>query len=800
MTAVRSAGSAARHAWWAASLAASLAGCPRSASVPLFVEVSGDPAPGEYAVWVTDGGGVVREASCPEGGSGMACEPRGVRVGSVSGRTTITVKARGFRFATVDVDPESLPSEGEARVARIDLESLAPFEVTDDYATGFGADGLEAFRSMAYRSDTELGPVLLVKFYLADVRSGRPRAYFQNTPRHPLHWAFAHDVLRVPLDQDAFFAATYRGEDRDAMAGTLALYETVTARSEALGASAPAPLAITFFPSDDLTPDQALAAHRWLEERLGFAPLRGGGPRRTFYLPAGSNQEEELEGGRRAFARAGAAWMRQAELWGTTTLQILNEGEAYGTLRRMSAAELAATVVSFTDVLLLTSLPNDLPIVGGTITELFQTPLAHVNLAAMARGTPNVAWLDASDDPRVRVLLGRLVHFLVRGGTITLEEATLDEAQAFWDAHRPEPVEPAADLSVTGFPAFADLRFADSLSVGTKAANLAELRALLRETAPDGFAVPFSWYDAFLRRTAVAPAACAAAAGDCVVEGRAAGVCATARAICEGAAGGSLRDYVGVLLGHSAFGADSVLREAALDGLRYLIRHGDPDPAFAAAFDARVVAFFGAEKVRLRSSTNAEDLRDFSGAGLYDSCSAFGAGATDRASEEIRKVWASVWNWSAFEERSWWGIDHASVYMGVAVHRAFGEEQANGVLVTQNLADRRVAGMYVNVQAGEVSVTNPEGGERPEIFSILPGDALGEIQVARLSWSSLSPGVPILTEAEVRALYDAASRVQARFARLYGEDPYAMALDLEFKFGAADRALSIKQVRPFAGF
>ena len=63
------------------------------------------------------------------------------------------------------------------------------------------------------------------------------------------------------------------------------------------------------------------------------------------------------------------------------------------------------------------------------------------------------------------------------------------------------------------------------------------------------------------------------------------------------------------------------------------------------------------------------------------------SGTSDPASEEVRKVWASVWNWRAFEERAFWNIDHRAVRMGVAVHQAFPDEQVNGVMITRNIAD-----------------------------------------------------------------------------------------------------------------
>ena len=134
--------------------------------------------------------------------------------------------------------------------------------------------------------------------------------------------------------------------------------------------------------------------------------------------------------------------------------------------------------------------------------------------------------------------------------------------------------------------------------------------------------------------------------------------------------------------------------------------------------------------------------------------------------------------------------------MGVAVTPSYPFEQANGVLITQNIADLTVAGMYVNVQLGEVPVTNPEGGANPEIFSILPGP-LGAVQVARQRFSSLSPDKPILADEEIDSLFVEAGKIQTHFAGLYGKDPYALALDLEFKFHGPDRKLIIKQVRPY---
>jgi len=726
------------------------------------------------------------------------CDGDGVHLGEVPAALRVVVKARGWRTLQTNLDLSAERAAGGTQRVSLAPVPLDPFEVTADYRTGFAAeDGSEAFAEMAHPFATELGPSLAVKFYLElDGPDGQPQVWFQNTRRHPIHYQFVRTVLGRPLTMQEFEHATYRGLDRSAMAGTLVWYPQLRAPADALaGQHLDAPVTLSFFPSDDLTPAQALLAYGLLEERLGFASLVGGRDR-LVYLPAGQRQEDDLREAEQAFAGLEGLWLRREEMYGSQQVQILNPGLAYGTLKRMSPEELESTVVSFSDVLVLTRLPNTLPIVGGTITEERQTPLAHVNVAARTRGTPNIAHLGANEDEHVRALLGELVRFEVAGGEYTIEPTNLQEAQAFWDSRSREPFSPPFDLLRDELAEFGELSFGDSLSVGVKAANLAELRNLLGEQAPDGFAVPFHFYDAFLRDTSIPDALCDGAHDDCLEEGRPLAVCDRARARC-GLPDGEpevLLDKVERVLGDPDVATDSALREAALDSLRWVMRHVEVAPEFAAALDDHVQQRFGNTKVRLRSSTNAEDLEDFSGAGLYTSVSARGLG-DDAPSREIRKVWASVFNWRAFEERSFWSIDHDAVRMGVAAHPAYPNEAANGVLITQNIADPAVAGMYVNVQRGETPVTNPEDGALPEIFSILP--APDGLQVARQRFSSLSEGRPIMSDAEVRTLYTAASKVQRHFAALYEANPFALALDIEFKLNGPERALIIKQVRPY---
>lgn len=702
----------------------------------------------------------------------------------------ITAKASGMTTLHTLVHPVY---EDNRAIVHLVLKPLPPPMVTEDYITGFVADqGLEMFKSLAYPATQELGQEFVVKFYIDGIPDN-PEVYFQNTLKHPIHYDFVHDVLGKPISPEEFVEKTYISKDRKAMAGSIIWRPSVTIGSKGLKS----PFTIEFFPSDTLSPSQAAIAVNLIQERMPFSPLVGT-ENVIVYLPAGSIQESQAEEEAHTLAAAGVIWLRRMELFSDIRIQILNPGLAYGTLKVMSPEELSTSIVSFKDILILTRLPNNLPIVGGTITEELQTPLAHVNVAARARGTPNIAFIGASKDKAIEPLIGKLCRFEVNNGAFTLTETTLAEAEEFWEKHAsPEKLVPDADVTKAPILGFNEIGFKDAKRVGVKAANLAEMSHFLQGISPSGFAIPFYYYHQFLQNTTISNAMCESAGTKCLEDIGLAKACDAAINLCKPPSGNQerLQDYIHRLINEHAFKTDSETRFASLYMLRRLFCLAPIDPDFSKELDERVAKEFGTKKVRLRSSTNAEDLPKFSGAGLYSSYSAQ-VNSDKPPSKRICKTWGSVWNWTAFEERSFWNIEHESVFMGVAVHQAFPEEQANGVLITQNIADPLTVGMYVNVQLGEVSVTNPVNGAIPEIFSIIQGPS-GKLQVARQRFSSLSPDKPILTDEEIAKLYVAAMQIQKHFAPLYGIPEYVLKLDLEFKFHGQERNLIIKQVRPY---
>ena len=580
-------------------------------------------------------------------------------------------------------------------------------------------------------------------------------------------------------------------------------------------------IALTFFPTDYITPEQVATVYKLIEERMLF--LSPGASRNClFYMPAGANAEDAAAEYAAEFKVANIPVYTHAQLFGDIPFLIMNTGTAYGTLRKLTAAELDTAIVSSHDILILETLPAEIPLVAATISKDAQTPLSHVNLAAKARKTPNIAFNGNELPDSLLALCGKLVKLEVKSNSYTVVEATLDEAKVFWNNSVRDPVTLTYDLTDSGFIDFADLDFNSAKSVGVKAANLAELHKLLPDNSPDGFAVPFYHYSHFMDYAQVTGELCERSFEDCGTEGRSSEICTQVKTACAGALqvldaeskaaepveasstsslsfskGTSLRNYITSLVSREDFAADTRLREAMLDNIRYMFKHIPVEKSFGEALDAKVRGLYGEAGVRLRSSTNSEDLSDFNGAGLYKSVKAT-TREKDLPSDEIRKVWASVWSFKVFEERSLWNIDHFSVQMAVAVHESYPDEVANGVIITQNIADYSVAGIYANIQVGETSVTNPEGGELPEIISIIPSPPPQRgVQSVLLQHSTLCPDSLILNSGEIYVLYRTVKLIQDHFASLYKKNADALALDIEFKVMGEDRRMVFKQVRPY---
>ncbi|MCK5943107.1 MAG: hypothetical protein KAI24_14100, partial [Planctomycetes bacterium] len=238
-------------------------------------------------------------------------------------------------------------------------------------------------------------------------------------------------------------------------------------------------------------------------------------------------------------------------------------------------------------------------------------------------------------------------------------------------------------------------------------------------------------------------------------------------------------------------------RERSLKQFRKKIEQGDMPKWMVEALAEVQRRFPEGQPIRCRSSTNNEDLPGFSGAGLYDSF-------THKPDEghlgkSIRQVFASLWNFRAFEEREFYRIDHLQAAMGVVLHPNQKREQVNGVAVTKDVLYKaqhpKMTLYYVNSQLGEDLVTNPDAESVPEELLLSPRNP-GRDRV--LQRSNRATGDAPLLSAEHRQQLRRCMRVlRDRFARLYGkEDEPGFAMEIEFKVTEQGELL-IKQARPW---
>lgn len=534
-------------------------------------------------------------------------------------------------------------------------------------------------------------------------------------------------------------------------------------------------------------------------------------------VPSHPIQQSSAEALRAELAGLGIGVVSPRELIEGLASESYSLGTGYGYLRVVPENEYLQDYGP-RDVVVVKSAPNDISIVAGLLTADPQNLHSHVNLRLQEKGIPNAAVPDVYSNSVIAALADKLVRYTVTEAKVELRPATLAEAQAFWDENRPTVPEPRADLEVTEVGRYEDLSAEDADAYGAKAANLAELRNLLSAAhRVEGFGIPFAAYATFIAERGIQPT-------------------------------------IDALLADPLVRQDATVKRARLNALRRQIREASFPPALLDELSSVMFEVFGTQTstvpFKFRSSTNVEDLDALTGAGLYDSrrgCLADDLDADElgpsrclsederaflesrlvalRAeqtehpertwiaaiiediegdlSEEksvaraVKRVWSSLWNERAFDEREYYGIDHRKAFMGVAVNPSFALEQVNAVALT-NLAGAGSTSLYrVVSQVGYESVVQP--ADPTAVAEVLTfrrdGQSLTDVQ--RLVASSLSPeGAALWSEENLGLLAGLLFTVQDHFEASVYPNLRPLRLDLEVKIERSGE-VALKQVRPY---
>ncbi|MBT8187066.1 MAG: phosphoenolpyruvate synthase, partial [Croceitalea sp.] len=204
--------------------------------------------------------------------------------------------------------------------------------------------------------------------------------------------------------------------------------------------------------------------------------------------------------------------------------------------------------------------------------------------------------------------------------------------------------------------------------------------------------------------------------------------------------------------------------------------------------------------VFLRSDTNMEDLKDFTGAGL--NLTIFNAVDKEKIIEGIKAVWASPYTERSFKWRQKYLLNPENVFPSILIIPSV-DVDYSGVLITKNIlsgneneltiAFSRGAGGAVDGQAAESYVVDADGSytllapAREQVYNSLPKTGGTEKRQATFVHRVLKPK-------NIAEIVKMANEIRVRIPKETKTD-YIGAYDVELGF--KDDKLWLFQIRPF---
>ncbi|SHG14128.1 PEP/pyruvate-binding domain-containing protein [Flavobacterium defluvii] len=435
-------------------------------------------------------------------------------------------------------------------------------------------------------------------------------------------------------------------------------------------------------------------------------------------------------------------------------------GTNVGILKEYKIKDLDKTKPNPDEIIVLDGTPEILPNVRGIIVNELQTPLSHLVILGKNRKIPIMAYTLALKDENIKKLLSKKVELKIQVDTFFIKET--DKKIVIKTNSKKKKL--IIDNTVTDLVDLSKIPKKGVNYIGSKAQNMAYLIAISKEipfkVPENAHAIPFYYYTKHIQKESISPL---------------------------------IKELLESTKKDSAVWISKQLKK-----IRDAIKKEPIDPELISKLN---LAFKDAKfkNFRFRSSTNAEDLDEFNGAGLYDSKTGIIGDSVKTFEKAIKQVWASVWNEASYNERELFGIDQENIAMGVLVHRSFPDELANGVIITKNIFRDNFPGITVNIQKGENSVVKPAKGEICEQFVAYhfnSGTNDDDFDVDYTSNSNLNNNEPLLSRKEMSRLFLVSKKIEEKMYRYWRKNSFHP-VDIEFKIVGEDRDLYIKQVRPF---
>ncbi|MCD9575752.1 PEP/pyruvate-binding domain-containing protein [Flavobacterium soyae] len=566
----------------------------------------------------------------------------------------------------------------------------------------------------------------------------KQKMYYFNSTLIPLHYDFVTNYLRYNYDLQIFNNENYSStlKDRDFLLGNLNHIKGTDKWIFELAASDHMPVPLI---------------ERFFNLVIQSIFI---GQNLKFYL----NNPEQMEWFR--LKQFKIPCVKSDYIFNEIKYQEVVSGNNVGILKQYKIKELDKVKPNPDEIIILDGTPDILPNVRGIIVNELQTPLSHLVLLGKNRKIPIMAYTLALKDENIKRLLSKKVELKIQVDTFFIKET--DKKIVVKTNSKNKKL--IIDNSITELVDLSKILKKGVNYIGSKAQNMSYLIAISKETPfktpEDAHAIPFYFYTKHIQKESISP-------------------------LIQELLNSSKKD-------------STVWVNQQLKKIRDAIKKEPVDPELISKLN---VTFKDTKfkNFRFRSSTNAEDLDDFNGAGLYDSKTGILGDSIKTFEKAIKQVWASVWNEASYNERELFGIDQQNIAMGVLVHRSFPDELANGVVITRNIFRKNFPGITVNIQKGENSVVKPEKGEICEQFvayHLNSGTNDDDFDVDYISNSNLNNNEPLLSRKEMSRLFLVSKKIEEKMYRYWKKNLFHP-VDIEFKIVGENRDLYIKQVRPF---
>ncbi len=562
-------------------------------------------------------------------------------------------------------------------------------------------------------------------------RRAKNKVYFVNSQRFKFHKDFLLATYLVPRGADVF-KPIYIDTDRRFIVGTIAWQRTVDKFTWELW-------------EGDLATTLLIRTANDAINAAFFAPVA--------YKP-NSNKQEDVS------ASLGIARVLQSDINENQEYLALNPGKAVGRIHIID--KLDDTVeIGDNEIVVLKELPISLPPVRGIIVAKPSSPLSHINILAKGWNVPNVYIKDAD-----KLFRDKDTFVWQFDATLTDYKFTqVDIDKLKTDFASPNQQVPPSNLAVTTLAGLREQRKRDSVIYGAKSANLGEMlhAKVPGIIVPDGFTVPFHWYEKFIKAN-------------------------------------GFDETIAAWHDDLDFVHNPRVRRKKLEDFRNTIQNGKFDASLRRQIIAKWRTQLRSQPVFVRSSSNAEDLPNFSGAGLYSSVA--NVREAEKLIEAVKKVWGSLWKFEAYEARVRNYVSQKDVYMSALIQVGINMTKG-GVMITKDPfdADSKNA-VYISVVCGHNSnVVNNTGIPEQLLFSrtsnsvvvmtlsdqknALAFDEEGDLRVTTDKCADAKGRV--LSDAQARALADAAQRIHV----VFGKKPQ------DIEWGIMAGRIYVVQARPY---